>query len=81
MEFNPRGLFLQRVGSGSASRFLNFPTGNCLVGRHESCDIIIKGSSRIVSRKQCRMYFENTRLFIEDISESNYTFINQDRVN
>lgn len=80
MEFNPRGLYLEREGAGTASRFLNFPSGNCLVGRHETCDIVIKGSSRIVSRKQCKMYFESGRLFIENVSESNHTFINQDRV-
>lgn len=80
MEFNPHGLFLQRVGNGSASRFLHFASKNCMVGRHESCDIVIKGSSRIVSRRQCRLYFENSRLFIENVSKSNYTFINADRV-
>lgn len=84
MDFNPRGLFLKRVNvenQHTPSRFIVFKSRTNTIGRHETCDILIKGSSRIVSRKQCVMTFEeNGKLYVENLSGSNFTFINEDKV-
>lgn len=81
MNFNPKGIFLSRVNyDGPCSKFLSFKTGNSLVGRNEKCDIVIRGNSRIVSRQQCRFSFDHGKLFVENLSKSNYTYHNNDRV-
>lgn len=77
---NPRGLFFKRLGKGSHSRILHLTRAVSKVGRHETCHIRIAGQSRTVSREHCQLTLENGRVYIENISKSTSTFLNQDKV-
>ena len=48
------------------------PTG-LLIGRAPLCDLQIM--DEFVSGKHCRIFFENEKLFIEDLGSTNGTFI------
>jgi pSer/pThr/pTyr-binding forkhead associated (FHA) protein len=49
------------------------------IGRHADCDKRIEGS-RAISRFHCKIVFMDSKIFIEDLSKSNGTFLNGDRV-
>lgn len=80
MSFNPRGYYLERVGNLTKSKILHIYAKKSLLGRDESCEIRIPLSSRTVSRKHCQLTLEDEKLFIENLSKSTCTFLNQDKV-
>lgn len=49
------------------------------IGRHVDCDKRIDGS-KAISRFHCKIIFQNSKIFIEDLSKSNGTYLNGDRV-
>ncbi len=49
---------------------------NNIIGRHSSCDIIIKDP--LVSKNHCRIIFEeDEKFYIEDLGSKNSTFLNE----
>lgn len=77
--FNPKNLYLERVGGGSHFRNVRFDKESSVLGRHESCDLIVGG--RTVSRLHCAFTFANGKLYVTNLSASTSTFLNDDKVN
>jgi len=60
-----------------ADRF-SFDHGSYIVGRHESCDIVIPSTA--VSRQHARIFVDNGRCFVEDMGSSNGVIVDGQRV-
>ena len=51
----------------------------CLIGRESSsCDLVVMEPA--VSRKHARFFIENGRVYIEDVSEHNGTYLNGEKI-
>lgn len=60
-----------------ADRF-TFDHGAYVIGRHESCDIVLPSSS--VSRQHARIFVDNGRCYVEDLGSSNGVVVDGQRV-
>ncbi len=60
-----------------ADRF-SFDHGAYVIGRHESCDIVLPSSS--VSRQHARIFIDNGRCYVEDLGSSNGVVVDGQRV-
>jgi pSer/pThr/pTyr-binding forkhead associated (FHA) protein len=52
---------------------VQIPENGLLIGRAPLCDLQIM--DEFISGKHCRVFFENEKLFIEDLDSTNGTFI------
>jgi pSer/pThr/pTyr-binding forkhead associated (FHA) protein len=52
---------------------VQIPENGLLIGRAPLCDLQIM--DEFISGKHCRVFFENEKLFIEDLGSTNGTFI------
>lgn len=52
--------------------------GECLVGRAKECDIQI--AERRLSRRHCKLTFDNGRVTLEDLGSQNGTYVNRKRI-
>jgi pSer/pThr/pTyr-binding forkhead associated (FHA) protein len=69
-------LLIKKGSDGPSQVCLNTP--DTLVGRQKGCKLRIP--SETVSRRHCRLLFENERLYAEDLNSSNGTFVNGVRI-
>lgn len=60
-----------------ADRF-TFDHGAYVIGRHESCDIVLPSTS--VSRQHARVFIDNGRCYVEDLGSSNGVVVDGQRV-
>ncbi len=67
-------MVLKPVGGGEVLTI----TGDVIVGRNESCDIVLKSGT--VSSKHARLSVQEGRLSIEDFGSTNGTFVNGERI-
>ncbi|KAG5678016.1 hypothetical protein PVAND_007725 [Polypedilum vanderplanki] len=78
--FNPNKLYLERIGDASNGfKELFFTKAISRVGRAENNEICISNGTT-VSREHARIIFKEGRMFIENVSKTNHTFLNDDRV-
>jgi pSer/pThr/pTyr-binding forkhead associated (FHA) protein len=52
--------------------------GECLVGRAKECDVQI--AERRLSRRHCKLVFDNGRVTLEDLGSQNGTYVNRKRI-
>lgn len=70
-------LTIEDANGQIADRF-TFDHGVYVVGRHESCDIVIPSSA--VSRQHARIFVDNGRCFVEDLGSANGVIVDGQRV-
>ncbi|MFP4597572.1 MAG: FHA domain-containing protein [Persicimonas sp.] len=70
-------LTIEDTNSQIADQF-SFDHGSYVIGRLDECDIVLPSSS--VSRKHARIFIENDRCFIEDLSSANGVIVDGQRV-
>lgn len=70
-------LTIEDANGQIADRF-TFDHGAYVVGRHESCDIVIPSSA--VSRQHARIFVDNGRCFVEDLGSANGVIVDGQRV-
>jgi pSer/pThr/pTyr-binding forkhead associated (FHA) protein len=58
---------------------LRLRTEETIIGRREGCEVRIPSSQ--VSRRHCRLSFQNDVLMAEDLDSANGTFLNGERIN
>jgi pSer/pThr/pTyr-binding forkhead associated (FHA) protein len=81
MDPNPKGLYFERQGAKvQFSKILHISKENSVVGRGNDCDIRISYNSRTVSRHHCMLTLENGRLYVENVSGTTCTYLNNDKV-
>jgi pSer/pThr/pTyr-binding forkhead associated (FHA) protein len=79
--FNPHGFYLIRVGDVSDAKIIEFHKETCKIGRGATNDcIIVSDKARTVSREQAVIEFRNGNMFLSNLSKSNYTYLNSDKV-
>jgi len=59
-------------------RIVEIPKKGLIIGRGSDCDLQL--DDEYVSDKNCKIYFENGHLFIEDLNSTNKTIVNGSRV-
>lgn len=64
--------------NGQIAHRFTFDHGSYIVGRHESCDIVIPSTA--VSRQHARIFVDNGRCFVEDLGSSNGVIVDGQRV-
>ncbi len=64
--------------NGQAEDRFSFDHGAYVIGRHESCDIVLPSAS--VSRQHARIFVDNGRCFVEDMGSSNGVVVDGQRV-
>lgn len=78
-DFNPNGLYLERLGNQSEYREIVFSQEESRIGRAINMEICIE-KGRTVSREHSRILFIEGRMYIENMSKTNFTFLNDDKV-
>ncbi len=61
-----------------AGQTIPIPAGELVIGREEGCHV--RSGSDFVSRRHCRLLFDNETLRIDDLGSKNGTFVNSCRV-
>lgn len=64
--------------NGQIAERFSFDHGAYVVGRHESCDIVLPSAS--VSRQHARIFIDNGRCYVEDLGSSNGVIVDGQRV-
>ncbi len=49
-----------------------------IIGRDDSCDIVVKAKG--VSRKHCKIKYDNEQIYLEDLNSTNGTFIGDEKI-
>ncbi|XP_070490632.1 uncharacterized protein [Chironomus tepperi] len=80
--FNPRGLYLERVGQGAREcRYIQFRNPSNIIGRSPDADVCFNTiNANTVSREHSVVTFNNGRMYIDNLSQTNPTFLNDDKV-
>jgi len=75
----PVGWLLRgKTGSIAGEAFPIPPTGRAILGRSQTCDIVLPGTH--VSRQHAELYFQSGRLHVKDLGSSNGTYVNRKKV-
>lgn len=75
----PVGWLLRgKAGSIAGEAFPIPPTGRAILGRSQTCDIVLPGTH--VSRQHAELYFQSGRLHVKDLGSSNGTYVNRKKV-
>ena len=75
----PTGWLLRaKTGSVSGQVFKIPASGRAILGRSQSCDIVITGTH--VSRQHAELYFQSGKLHVKDLGSSNGTYVNRKKV-
>lgn len=75
----PTGWLLRaKTGSISGKAFPIPANGRAILGRSQSCDIVLPGTH--VSRQHAELYFQSGKLHVKDLGSSNGTFVNRKKV-
>ena len=72
-----RGRLLYRDAEGRDASADVLPEGS-FVGRAQEC--VVRTDDAMVSRRNCRIWYENGKWYVEDLGSSNGTFVNDLRV-
>ncbi len=49
-----------------------------IIGRDDNCDIVVKAKG--VSRKHCKIKYDNEQIYLEDLNSTNGTFIGDEKI-
>jgi pSer/pThr/pTyr-binding forkhead associated (FHA) protein len=75
----PVGWLLRgKAGSIAGEAFPIPATGRAILGRSQTCDIVLPGTH--VSRQHAELYFQSGRLHVKDLGSSNGTYVNRKKV-
>jgi len=70
--------FLEVIKGSEEGKIYYIDQEEAVVGRQESCDIAVDDVE--ISRKHLRVFYENTRWFVQDLGSTNGTYVNKLRV-